>query len=139
MKKQDYSTSISVNATPQEAFDSINSVSKWWTEDVEGSSKKMNDVFTVHFGQTNITLKITATIPGEKIVWEVTDCNKHWLKNKKEWKGTQVTWEISEKNKSTQINFTHVGLVPGLECYGACENAWTDYLHNSLLNLINAG
>jgi hypothetical protein len=38
MKQKDYSTSITVKATPQQAFESINSVSKWWTENLEGSS-----------------------------------------------------------------------------------------------------
>jgi hypothetical protein len=139
MKEQDYHTSITVDATAQEVFESINSISQWWTENWEGSSQKLNDIFTVHFGQTFITLKITESIPGKKIVWYVTDCNKHWLKNKKEWKGTQVTWEISTKDKATQVDFTHLGLVPDLECYDVCENAWTGYLHNSLKNLVTSG
>jgi hypothetical protein len=138
MKKQDYSTSIAVDTTAETAFNCINAVSKWWTEDMEGSTQKLNDIFTVRFGETFITLKITASVPGKKIVWLVTDCNKHWLKNKKEWNGTQLIWEIAAKNKTTRIDFTHVGLTEGLECYDACENAWTDYLHKSLTKLLNS-
>jgi hypothetical protein len=136
MKKQDYTTRINVNASPQKVFKGINSISHWWTEELEGSSQKVDDTFTVHFGKTYVTLKVAELIPGKKIVWHVTDCNKHWLKNKKEWKGTQVVWEISTKNKVTHVVFTHIGLVPELECYEACESAWTDYLHNSLKNLM---
>ena len=47
MNKQDYTASITVNATPQEAFEKINSVTKWWTGDLKGSSQKLNDEFTV--------------------------------------------------------------------------------------------
>ena len=43
MKKQDYNVSITVDATAQEAFKSINSVAKWWTENLEGSLKKLNN------------------------------------------------------------------------------------------------
>jgi hypothetical protein len=43
MKKQDDTVSIRVNATAQEAFNNINSVSKWWTENLEGNSQKLND------------------------------------------------------------------------------------------------
>ena len=50
MKIQDYTVTITVNATAKEAFDSINNVSRWWTENLEGSSQKLNDEFTVHFG-----------------------------------------------------------------------------------------
>jgi hypothetical protein len=139
MKKQDYSTSITVNATAQEAFKSINSVSKWWTEDLEGRSQKPNDEFTVHFGETFITMKIVELVPDKKIVWHVTDCYKHWLKDKKEWKDTKMNWKISSKKGATQITFTHIGLVPGLECYDGCENAWGQYIKGSLLKLLTKG
>ena len=55
MKEQDYHTSITVTATAQEAFKSINKVSDWWTTVFEGNSEKPGDVFTVHFGETFIT------------------------------------------------------------------------------------
>jgi len=139
MKKQDYTTTITVNASAQEAFKSINNVSKWWTEDMEGSSQKLNDVFTVRFGETWMTMKVVELISDRKIVWQVTDCHKYWLKNKKEWKDTKISWEISEKDNKTQIVFTHIGLIPGLECYDGCENAWGQYINGSLLKLITKG
>lgn len=139
MKNQDYTTSMTVVASAHEVFASINSISKWWTENVEGSSQNIGDVFTVHFGATFITLKVIESIPDKKIVWHVTDCNKHWLQNKKEWNDTQIIWKITTNSKTTQIDFTHVGLIPNLECYGACENAWAGYLQNSLENLILKG
>jgi hypothetical protein len=136
MKKQDYTASINVNVSSQEAFKSINNVSDWWTEDLEGRSQKLNDEFTVHFGETFITMKIVELVPNKKIVWHVIDCYKHWLKNKKEWKGTKMTWEISTQKDGTQITFTHLGLVPGLECYDGCENAWGQYINGSLFKLL---
>jgi hypothetical protein len=136
MKKQDYAASITVNATAKEAFKAINNVSKWWTQDLEGNSQKLNDVFTVHFGETFITVEIVELIPGKKIGWHVIDCYKHWLKDKKEWKDTKMTWEISSKKDATQITFTHIGLIPGLECYNGCENAWGQYINGSLFKLL---
>jgi len=139
MKKQDYTASIKVNATAQEAFNAINSVAKWWTQDMEGSSQKLNDVFTVHFGETFITVEIVELAPGKKISWHVVDCYKHWLKDKKEWKGTKINWEISGQKDATRIIFTHIGLVPGLECYKGCENAWGQYINGSLFKLLTKG
>ena len=139
MKEQDYHTSITVDATAQEAFESINNVSQWWTENWEGHSQKLNDIFTVRFGETFVTAKIVELIPGGKIVWHVIDCNKPWLKDKKEWKDTKISFEISEKDNKTQISFTHLGLVPGIECYGVCSNAWSQYIQQSLLSLITTG
>ncbi len=139
MKKQDYNTSITVNATAQEAFKNINNVSKWWTEDLEGHAEKLNDVFTVRFGETFITMKIVELIPNKKILWHVIDCYKHWLKDKKEWKDTSMSWEISTEKNATQISFTHIGLVPGIECYKGCEKAWDQYIKGSLFRLLTEG
>lgn len=139
MKKQDYSTSIMVNAAAQDAFKSINNVSGWWTENLEGSSQKLNNEFTVRFGETFVTVKITELIPGGKIVWDVMDCNKPWLKNKKEWVGTKISFEISEKDGKANIRFSHLGLVPAFECFDVCSNAWGQYIQQSLLSLINTG
>ena len=139
MKKQDYSVSIIVNATPEQAFKSINSVSDWWTIAFEGQSEKLNDVFTVRFGETFITIQLVEFVPNRKIGWQVIDCYKHWLKDKKEWQDTTMSWEISAEKNGTQISFTHIGLVPGIECYNGCEKAWDFYVKESLFQLLTEG
>jgi hypothetical protein len=139
MSKQDYSAAITVNATAREVFKSINSVSDWWTVCVEGQSGKLNDIFTVRFGETFITIKTIELTPYKKIEWQVIDCYKHWLKDKKEWKDTKMTWEISAEKDTTKISFTHIGLVPGIECYGGCEKAWNFYVKESMFKLLNEG
>lgn len=135
-EKQDYKATIIVTSPKQEAYHAINNVRGWWTEDLEGSLQKLNDSFTARFGEVYITMKVMELVPGKKIVWYVTDCNKPWLKNKKEWNGTELIWEISDKDNNTQILFTHKGLVPQIECYDACSDAWGEYLKQSLWSLI---
>lgn len=139
IKNQDYTATVVVTATHKETFDAINNVRAWWSEDMEGSQQKPDDIFTVRFGEVYITMKITESVPGKKIVWLVTDCNKPWLKNKKEWNGTELIWGISNKDNNTQILFTHKGLVPEVECYGVCSDAWGEYLKQSLWSLITNG
>ncbi|HTE29220.1 MAG TPA: hypothetical protein VK666_02515, partial [Chryseolinea sp.] len=69
MKDQDYTTSITVDATPQEAFKSINSVAKWWTENLKGSSQKLHDEFTVRFGDVHYSKQnLVEVIPNKKVV-----------------------------------------------------------------------
>lgn len=140
MLPKSYSVSITCRSTATEAFKKINDVAAWWTEDFKGRSKNMNDEFTVSFGATWMTHEVIELIPGKKIVWMVTDCYKHWLKkNKQEWKGTTLKWEISGGMGETQITFTHVGLLPGIECYDGCEKAWNYYIRESLLSLLENG
>jgi hypothetical protein len=139
MKKQDYNASITVNATAQEVFNAINNVRGWWSKSFEGHVEKLNDIFTVRFGDVYITSEIVEFIPGKKTVWHVMDCNKPWLKNTKEWNDTKMSWEISEKNKKTEIRFNHLGLVPEIECFDACSNAWSQYIQGSLFKLLTEG
>jgi len=140
MKKQDYTTSITVNATPQEAFKCINNVTKWWTENLAGRSKKPNDEFTVRFDDVHVsTQKLVEVIPGKKVVWLVTEGKLNFIKDKQEWNGTKISFEISEKEGKTQVRFTHHGLIPTIECFDACSNAWGDYIQGSLKSLINTG
>ena len=139
MKKQDYTASIKVSATPQEAFDAINNVAGWWSADLEGLTEKLNDNFTVRFGEVFITSTVIESIPEKKITWLVTDCHKPWLKNTKEWVDTEMSWEIIPGKDATEIKFTHIGLVPGIECYDGCENAWNEYIKGSLFKLLSQG
>ena len=78
-------------------------------------------------------------VPGKKIVWLVTDCNLTWLKDIKEWNGTRIEWKVSTVNNLTQISMTHVGLVPGIECYNDCEKGWNFHIGTSLFKLITEG
>ena len=140
MKKQDYNASITVNATAQEAFKSINRVSKWWTEDLEGSSQKLNDEFTVRFGDIHVSKqKLVEVVPNKKVVWLVTDSKLNFVKDKHEWTNTKISFEIVEKGGKTQVIFTHIGLVPGIECHNACSNAWGEYITGSLYKLLTEG
>lgn len=136
---EDYHSAITATVTDEEAFESINQVWKWWTTKFEGSSQKLNDVFTVRFGETFVTFKVVESVLPKKIRWLVTDCYLHWLKDKKEWKGTQLKWEILSKGDATKIDFTHVGLVPEIECYNDCKKGWDFYSKESLKNLLMEG
>ena len=129
-----------MNATPQEAFKSINSVTKWWTENLEGSSQKLNDEFTVRFGDVHVSKqKLVELIPDKKVVWLVTDSKLNFIKDKQEWTNTKISFEIAEKDDKTQIHFTHIGLVPEVECYNGCSNAWGQYIKGSLFKLLTEG
>ena len=136
MNQQNYQCSIAADFTPGEAFDGINRVNEWWARNIEGNTEKLNDVFTVHFGETYVTFKITESVPYEKIAWHVSDCYLPWLKDKTEWNGTTVVFEISPLGDQTQVIMTHIGLVPEVECYEGCEAGWNKYFKGSLFKLL---
>jgi len=139
MKTQDYHCSITANVTAEVAIKAINNPKKWWMDDFTGHSEKLKDEFTIRTGETTVTFKITELVPGKKVVWLIADSYLPWLKNKHEWTGTKLVWDITTNGNSTTVDMTHVGLVPGIECYDNCEKGWNFYAKESLLKYITKG
>lgn len=139
MKKLDYMKTFSASVTPEQAFNNIVHVGDWWTSSFKGSAEKLNNEFNVTFGKTTVNFKVIESVPFRKLVWLVTDCHLDWLNDKKEWKDTKIVWNITKVNKATKIEMTHVGLVPGMECYNDCEDGWNRYTGESLPRLIKSG
>ena len=84
-------------------------------------------------------MKLIEVIPNKKVVWLVMDNYFQFTKDKSEWNGNKIIFEITEKDNKTQLQFTQLGLVPEYECYDICQNAWSNYINNSLRSLITTG
>lgn len=139
LTEQSYHSSIVVNEGAMEAYDKISRVNEWWAVNFKGSAKNLGDVFTVTFGETYVTFKITEAIPGKKVTWLVTDSYLPWQNDKTEWTDTEVVFEISEENNVTQIDMTHVGLTPEVECFENCQTGWNHYVKKSLFKFMEEG
>jgi hypothetical protein len=140
MNNRNYTTTFTVDQTPEEAFAAINNVRGWWSEEIEGSTDKLGAEFKYHFKDIHrCKMKITELLPGKKVVWRVLDNDFNFTKDKTEWKGTDIAFEISKKGDKAEIRFTHLGLVPEYECYDACSEGWGFYINGSLRDLIATG
>lgn len=141
MKNKDYNTSIEVACSPDFVFNHIKDVTRWWSEDFEGNSAKLNDEFVIsHPGAHYSKQKLTEFIPNEKIVWLVTDSKPNWLeKDEHEWTNTKMIFELSCKDDKTVLHFTHKGLVPEKECYGRCKQGWDMVIKERLFKYVTEG
>ena len=137
MATSDFTTTFLVDQTPKEVFNAINNVREWWTGEpgIEGSTDKLGDEFIYRYKDLHYSKqKITELIPGKKVVWLITDSKLNFIKDKQEWTGTKIIFEIDKKGDKTEVRFTHAGLVPDIECYDDCSNAWSSYINGSLQN-----
>ncbi len=140
MGEKDFTTTILVDQTPTEVFNAINNVRGWWQGEIEGSTNKLNDEFIYRMKEFHFSKqKLVELIPNKKIVWLITDSKLNFTKDKSEWTGTKIIFEVSEQKNKTQLRFTHLGLIPKFECYDACSNAWGLLVQESLLSLITTG
>jgi hypothetical protein len=140
MSDQSFTTTFWVDQTPKEAFDAINDVRGWWSEEIEGDTDRVGEEFTYRYEDMHrCTIRPTQLVPGRKVSWLVLDNYFDFTEDKTEWTGTTIDFEIAEKDGKTEIHFTHVGLVPEYECFDVCRQGWSFYVNTSLRNLITTG
>jgi hypothetical protein len=140
MSNQDYTATITVDRSTQEAFAAVTDVRGWWSQEIKGHSEEVGDVFLFEVPDVHrCTMTLTELVPGEKVVWRVSDSYLGFVEDQAEWDGTEVVFEVSEKDGGARVRFTHVGLAPAQECFDVCSNAWGSYITHSLRDLITTG
>jgi len=140
MAKNDFNSSVSAKISADEAIKKISSVPEWWGITFGGRAAKQNDAFTIKMGGDSFfDIIVAELIPGKRVVWLVTDCNMPWYTDKKEWANTKMIFDLSENNGVTDLNFSHEGLTPDVECYNDCAPGWTHWIQTSLLSYFTTG
>ncbi|WP_244215223.1 SRPBCC family protein [Pedobacter miscanthi] len=140
MKSKDYTTNILVDKTPQVAFKAIQNFRGWWSQEIQGSTDVLNETFFYHYKDVHLCkLKLIEKISNQKLVYLVVDNQFNFVKDKTEWIGTKLIFELIPEGNHTKVVFTHQGLVPEYECYKVCNDAWTSYIQGSLKTYIETG
>jgi hypothetical protein len=140
MTNVNFTTTFTVDRTPEEVFAAINNVRGWWSGNIDGDTDKLGDEFTYRYEDIHrSTQRITESIPGKRVVWRVLDGYLNFTEDKTEWTGTDIAFDISTMDDATEVRFTHIGLVPDFECFHSCSSAWGFYINTSLRNLLATG
>jgi len=140
MADQHFTTNLLVDQTPEEVFAAINNVRGWWSGEIEGDTDRLGAEFTYRYKETHRSKqRITELIPGKRIIWHVLDAHLSFVKDKSEWKDTDIVFDISRKGGKTEVRFTHKGLAPTFECYDTCSTSWGALITSNLRKLIITG
>ena len=140
MTDKTYTTSITVKESPETVFAAINNVRGWWSDDVEGKTAALGDVWYYHAKDLHrCTLKVIESVPGKHVAWRVLDNHFSFIADKTEWVDTTIDFAIEPVGAGARLTFTHIGLLPDHECYDVCHDAWGTYIRGSLKNLITSG
>jgi len=140
MPSQNFTTTILVDQTPEEAFAAILDVRAWWSGNIEGRTDQVGAEFTYRYEDVHYSKqRITELVPAQRVVWRVLDSYLDFTEDPGEWIGTDVTFEVARSGEHTEVRFSHLGLVPEFECFDTCSSAWRFYINGSLRTLITSG
>ena len=140
MKNDGFTNSFTVEQSPEEVFRAIGNVGGWWSGKITGDAAGPNHEFTYRYKDVHQSKqRVTEFVPGKRVVWHVEDAELTFVKDRREWIGTDIIFDIARKGNKTELQFTHAGLVPAFECYGGCSGAWGELVGKNLRNLIVTG
>lgn len=135
-----FTKAILVNKTPAESFDAIRNFRGWWSEEIDGDTDKLNEIFFYHYKDIHLCkLQLTEAIPGERLVYRVLENEFNFVDDKTEWVGTYLVFGIMTDGTHTKVSFTHDGLTASDQCYQVCHDAWSEYIGTSLKKFIETG
>ena len=122
MADESFTTTFTVDRTPQEVFDAINDVRAWWSAEVDSPTLVQGEEFTFRVKDLHRSqIRVTELIPGQRVVWTVLENYMSFVEDQTEWVDTQIRFDLTERNGGTEVRFTHVGLLPDHECYDVCQ------------------
>ena len=132
-----YTVAIEVAKSPDEVFNHlINDVSKFWPEDIEGETTKLNDEFVFTSGDGHYSKnKVVEFVPGKKLVWLVTESLRRT--DNFEWTGTKMIFDLINKGDATLLKFTYDGATLEREyerLVQVCDMVIKENLYNLLTN-----
>jgi uncharacterized protein YndB with AHSA1/START domain len=140
MSNHDFTTTVSVSQSPARVFEAINNPRGWWSEEINGTTDRLNEEFDYHYRDVHsCKIRVIELVPEKRIAWLVLENFFNFTNDKSEWIGNKIVFEIIPKGGHTEIRVTQHGLVPEYECFEICSNAWTGYVQNSLRNLVETG
>lgn len=134
------SLSITVNNNIHSVFEQIQNFKGWWSEAIEGRTDVLNETFFYHHKDVHLSrIRLIELVPDKLIRYEVVENQFNFTKDKREWTGTFLVFELNQDGDKTQVNFTHQGLTPHEECFNICSEAWTFYIQTSLKEYLESG
>ena len=140
MCADNFTTTFLVDQSPTEVFDAIANVRGWWSGNIEGVTDLLGAQFTYRYRDIHYSKQeITEFVPAQRVTWQIVDSSLNFTSDPNEWTGTEIEFEISDRNGQTEVRFTHKGLVPALKCFKDCSDAWSYYVNDSLRPLITSG
>jgi uncharacterized protein YndB with AHSA1/START domain len=136
----DFTTTVTIAGSSAAVFAAILDTRAWWNQAIDGPTAQVGDEFGFEVeGLHRIRARVTDVTPDQRVEWLVLENNFGFVKDQSEWVGDRMVFELEPVDGGTKVTFTQHGLVPELECYDVCSNAWAFFVRDSLRLLAEQG
>jgi hypothetical protein len=136
MKNQNYTVAIEVAKSPNDVFNHVIDLSKWWPEEFVGESIKLNTEFVFKTGDSHYSKnRVVEFVPDKKVVWLTTESIRKT--DNYDWTGTKFIFELTPKGDNTLLKFTYDGVVLENESdrlVQICDMTIKEMLYNFITN-----
>lgn len=118
------------------ALTSLEELSGWWTEEVQGDGRlggKIDFVFRKRTGDLrgNIVMEVKEAKGPSDVRWRCVEGPAEWI-------GTDVTFQLAEKGGQTTLLFGHRNWREAVEFTSHCSTKWATFLF-SLREYVETG
>ena len=105
MKGRNFTATILVDQSPEMVFNAVNNVRGWWSENIEGPTDRLGAEFIYNYKDVHISkMKIIAFVPGKKVEWLVVENHFNFTRDKSEWSGNRIVFEITDNGTQNKFN-----------------------------------
>ena len=105
-----YTVEIEVSKSPNDVFNNLINLKKWWPEDFEGEYINLGSEFILTSGESHYSKnKVIEFVPDKKLVWLTTESIRKT--DNYDWTGTKMIFELTPKGDDTIVKFTYDGVV----------------------------
>lgn len=129
-----YSVEIEADKTPDEVFDFITDLAKWWPEDIDGSTLALGAEFELTVGEGHYSRnRVIDFERGKKFAWLTTQSVRKT--DGFDWTGTKMIFELIPHGSGTHIKYIYDGVVLEQEAdrlIQICNKTINDFLCNYL-------
>ena len=135
-KAANYTVEIEVAKSPDDVFNHVINLSKWWPEEFEGDDITLNTEFVFRTGDSHYSKnKVIEFAPNKKVVWLTIESIRKT--DNFDWTGTKMIFELTPKGDNTLLKFTYDGVVPENESdrlVQVCDTTVKELFYNFIIN-----
>ena len=108
------------------AVSTIEGLSKWWTEEVEGDEQvggRIKFTFRTKTGtfKGQMLMEVKVLDPYKSVLWECVEGPEEWV-------GTDIMFDLSEEDGQTVILFGHRNWHEAIDFTAHCSMKWAVFL-----------